>query len=222
MRRRQFIAGLGSVAIWPRAARAQQAERVRRIGLLDAGTVQNNRNSQIFIATLREGLAKLGWVEGRNLRIDLRYSAGDIERMRNLAAELVSLEPEVLVANSGATIRALQQATRTIPIAFAGGGDVALNGIVKNIAQPEGNTTGIANLFYSIGGKWLELLKDACQASKGWRLSLTPVSIQNSGTPPRSRLRHSALGSIPQGSHLTTLSWCAPPSMASQPSRMAG
>src|SRR5579859_835544 len=105
MKRRTFIAGLGSTAAWPLPVHAQQAERVRGIGLLDAG-VETNRTSQIFIATLREGLAKLGWVEGRNLRIDLRHGAGDTERMQNLAAELVSLNPEVLVANSGATIRA--------------------------------------------------------------------------------------------------------------------
>jgi len=161
MRRRDVIAGLGSIAVVrPPALHAQRAEQVRRIGVL-AGLAENNPSSQIFVIMLREGLAKLGWVEGRNLRIDLRYGAGDTERMRNLAAELVSLNPDVVVANSGATIRALQRATQTIPIAFSGGGDVALNGIVKNIARPEGNATGIANLFYSIGGKWLELLKDA-------------------------------------------------------------
>jgi putative ABC transport system substrate-binding protein len=182
MRRREFIAGLGSAGAWPVVARAQQGERVRRIGLLDAAIIGNNF-SQIFIATLREGLAKLGWVEGRNLRIDLRYSAGNIERMRNLAAELVSLEPEVVVANSGATIRALQQATRTIPIVFAGGGDVALNGIVKNIAQPEGNTTGIANLFYSIGSKWLELLKDAVPSLERVAIISDPRLNAESGYP---------------------------------------
>jgi putative ABC transport system substrate-binding protein len=139
---------------------AQQGEQVRRIGLLD-NLVENDRASQTFIARLREGLAKIGWVEGRNLRIDIRYGAGDADRIRNMAAELLSNRPELVVANSGNTIRALQQQTRTVPIVFAGGGDVAANGIVKDIAHPEGNATGIANLFYSIGSKWLELLKDA-------------------------------------------------------------
>jgi putative tryptophan/tyrosine transport system substrate-binding protein len=161
IRRREFIAGLSSAAAWPLAAGAQQRERPRRIGLLQGGVENNNKVSQITIATIRDGLARLGWIEGRNLRIDLRYGAGDADRIRTLATELVSLEPELIVATSGATVRALQQQTRTIPLVVLGGGDVALNGIVKNIAHPEGNTTGIANLFYSIGGKWLELLHDA-------------------------------------------------------------
>ena len=159
MRRREFVAGLG-VALLPRGAFAQQDGRARRLGVLDA-FVEGEPASQTFIATIREGLAKLGWVEGRNLRIDVGHTGPAPDRIRAMAAGLVALEPHVIVTNGGATIRALQQQTRSIPIAFAGGGDVALNGIVKNIAQPEGNATGIANLFYSIGGKWLELLKEA-------------------------------------------------------------
>jgi putative ABC transport system substrate-binding protein len=157
MRRREFIAGLG-VALLPHGASAQQ-ERARRLGVLDF-FVEGEPASQTFMATIRDGLAKLGWVEGRNLRIEIRH-ASTADRIRAMAAELVALEPHVIVANAGATIRALQQQTRSIPIVFSGGGDVALNGIVKNIAQPEGNATGIANLFFSIGGKWLELLKEA-------------------------------------------------------------
>jgi putative tryptophan/tyrosine transport system substrate-binding protein len=159
IRRREFIAGLG-MAMLPHRASAQQDGRVRRLGVLDY-LVEGEPASQTFMATIRQGLAKLGWVEGLNLRIDIRHNAVAPDQIRAMAAELVALEPHVIVANSGATIRALQQQTRSIPIAFAGGGDVALNGIVKNIAQPEGNATGIANLFYSIGGKWLELLKEA-------------------------------------------------------------
>jgi putative tryptophan/tyrosine transport system substrate-binding protein len=160
MRRREFIAGLGAAALLPHGASAQQDGRVRRLGVLDS-FVEEEPASQTFMAVIREGLAKLGWVEGRNLRIDIRHNAVALDQIRAMAAELVALEPHVIVANSAATIRALQQQTRSIPIVFAGGGDVALNGIVKNIAQPEGNATGIANLFFSIGGKWLELLKEA-------------------------------------------------------------
>jgi putative ABC transport system substrate-binding protein len=159
MRRRDFIAGLGGAALLPHTASSQQDGSVRRLGVLDSST-EGEPVSRYFIATIREGLAKLGWAEGRNLRIDVRHTANAADRIAAMAVELVALEPHVIVANSGATIRALQRQTRSIPIAFVGGGDVALNGMVKNIAQPEGNATGITNLSYSIGSKWLELLKE--------------------------------------------------------------
>jgi putative tryptophan/tyrosine transport system substrate-binding protein len=182
MRRRDFIAGLGA-ATWPVTALAQQGDRVRRIGLLDAG-VENNQPSQAsFIARVREGLAKLGWVEGRNLQIDIRYGASDADRIRAVAAELLSNRPELVVANSGNAIRALQQQTQTILIVFAGGGDVAVNGIVKNIARPEGNATGIANLFYSIGSKWLELLKDAVPSLERAAIIYDPHQSPDFGFP---------------------------------------
>ena len=104
---------------------------------------------------------KLGWVEGRTLRIERRFGAGDVNRLRAAAAELVSLAPDVLVAGSASSTRALQQATRTIPIVFTGGGDAAVTGLVKNIARPEGNITGFSNSEPTIGGKWLELLTEA-------------------------------------------------------------
>jgi putative ABC transport system substrate-binding protein len=152
MKRRQFITLLGGVAAWPRATRAQQGERVRRIGMLNAGG---------YIAAFRDGLAKLGWVEAHNLRIDLRVGGGDADRIRGYAAELTSLAPDVIVTSTVAATKAVQQLTQTIPIVISGAGDVSTNGIVKNIARPEGNTTGITNLYASIGGKWLELLKEA-------------------------------------------------------------
>jgi ABC-type uncharacterized transport system substrate-binding protein len=159
MRRREFIAGLGSAAAWPAAARAQ-VERVRRIGLLARAT-DNDPRGEAFIAAFREGLAKLGWVEGRNLRIDLRFSDGGGDRIRANAAELVSRAPDVIFTIGGAPTRALQQQTQTIPIVFAAAGDVFANGLVKNIARPEGNITGVTPMFYSLAGKWLELLKEA-------------------------------------------------------------
>jgi putative ABC transport system substrate-binding protein len=158
MRRRDFIAGFGGAAAWPLAARAQQAERVRRIGYLSF----TNEIDQLLRdqTDLLESLAKLGWVEGRNLRIDLRGGAA-ISQLRQYAAELVKLSPDVIVTSGVAPTRAAQQQTQTIPIVFIGAGDPLALGIVNSVARPEGNITGVNNAVFSIGGKWLELLKEA-------------------------------------------------------------
>jgi putative ABC transport system substrate-binding protein len=159
--RREFMAGLGGAAAgWPRAARAQPADGMRRVGVLGAGT-EDDQITQASIAALRDGLAKLGWAEERNLRIELRFGGNDTDRFRAYAAELVRLAPDAIVTDGGAAMRAVQQQTRTVPIVITGGGDPVANGIVKSLARPEGNVTGITNLYSSIGGKWLELLKEA-------------------------------------------------------------
>ena len=155
LRRREFIAGLGGAAAWPLAARAQQRDRMRRVGVLLVG---DDSPGRAVSTTLRDELAKLGWAEGRNLRLEVRFGADDAERIR--AAELVELGPDVIVTSGAAPTRAVQQQTQTIPIVIAGAGDVFGNGFVKNLAHPEGNTTGISNVFQSIAGKWVELLKD--------------------------------------------------------------
>jgi putative tryptophan/tyrosine transport system substrate-binding protein len=160
MRRREFITLLSGAAAWPLAARTQQAERVRRIGVLTGGA-ENDQTNQTNTAAFREGLAKLGWAEDRNLRIDLRFGGDDPDRFRAYAAELGSLAPDVIVTNGGAATRAMQQQTQTVPIVFTGAGDTVEIGVVKSLSRPEGNVTGITNLFSSIGGKWLELLKGA-------------------------------------------------------------
>jgi putative ABC transport system substrate-binding protein len=161
LRRREIIALLGSmVATWPHAARAQQDARVRRIGWLSAGN-EGDAVYRSVRARLGDALAALGWIEGRNLKIDLRFGSGDSIRMRASAAELVSLAPEVIVADGAAPTLALQQATQTIPIVFTGGGDAVANGVVTNIARPEGNTTGFSSSEPTVGGKWLELIKEA-------------------------------------------------------------
>jgi putative ABC transport system substrate-binding protein len=158
MRRREFIAGLAAAAL-PVVARAQQGERVRRVGVLIAGT-QNDRGRQVDVAALREGLAKLGWIEGRNLRIDLRFGTGDPEYTHASAAELVGLAPAVLVTTVSTT-RAMRERTQTIPIVIATGGDPVANGLIQNIARPEGNITGFISNEPSVAGKCVELLKEA-------------------------------------------------------------
>jgi putative ABC transport system substrate-binding protein len=160
MRRREFITLLGgAVAAWPLAARAQQDGRVRRVGWL-IGSAENDQQSPAGSSALREALAKLGWIEGRNLRIDLRFGAGDPATVRAYAAELISLTPDVIFANSGTATSALQQRTQTTPIVFTGPDPVEA-GLVRNIARPEGNITGFSAFEPSIAGKWLELLKEA-------------------------------------------------------------
>jgi putative tryptophan/tyrosine transport system substrate-binding protein len=158
MRRREFIAGLGAAA-WPVVARAQQLDRTRRIGVLIAGGA-NDRGTQFNLAALREGLASLGWIEGRNLRMDLRFGADDPDYIRTSAAELVGLGPDVMVTNASTT-RAVQQLTETIPIVITQGGDPVANGLLRNIARPEGNITGFISDEPSVAGKCLELLKEA-------------------------------------------------------------
>jgi putative tryptophan/tyrosine transport system substrate-binding protein len=152
--RRQFITLLGGAAAWPLAAYAQQAGPIRRVGALIGGS-EDDPSSRRYAAAFRDGLAKLGWTEGRNLRIDLRFAV-DPDRARAAAAELVSLSPEVIFVSTGVATRAMQQQTRTIPIVFAGPG-----GSVENVARPEGNSTGFPILYPSIATKWVELLKAA-------------------------------------------------------------
>jgi putative ABC transport system substrate-binding protein len=159
-RRREFITLLGSAATaWPIGARAQQGGRVRLIGWLDG------RDESIELRSprtaLREALARLGWIEGDNLKIEQHVGVVDPNRLQAAAAELVSGVPEVIIAGGAAATRALQQATQTVPIVFTGGGDAAATGLVKNMARPEGNTTGFSSTEPTIGGKWLELLKEA-------------------------------------------------------------
>jgi putative ABC transport system substrate-binding protein len=161
MRRREFITLLGgTAAAWPMAARGQQGGRMRRIGVLSTAA-EGDPYQKANLAALLDGLAKLGWVEGRNLRIEVRLAIGDPARIRAYAAELVSLTPEVIVTTPTPATIAVQQQTKTIPIVFTAGGDPVLNGVVRSIARPEGNTTGFSTLEASIASKWLELLKEA-------------------------------------------------------------
>jgi putative ABC transport system substrate-binding protein len=156
MRRREFIAGLGGAAAWPLKAHAQQS---RRVGVITPGEADE---PLVNVRLWREELQKLGWDEGRNLRLDVRFiGAGDIDRARTAAADLVRLAPDVILLSGGPALDAAQQETKTIPIVFQGAGDPLETGRVKNTAHPEGNTTGFANAFGSLGRKWLQLLKEA-------------------------------------------------------------
>ena len=162
IQRREFIGAVCSAMVGPLAARAQQQERtrVRLIGWLDTYD-ERGTGSQSVRTALREALAKLGWIEGHNLKIDQRFGIADADQLRTSAAQLVSIAPDVIISGGAAPTRALQLATQSIPIVFTGGGDAAANGLVRNIAHPEGNTTGFSSAEPTAGGKWLELLKTA-------------------------------------------------------------
>ena len=158
LERRKCLAVLGGAILWPHGARAQRGERVRRVGVLIYGR-GDNRGSRAQADSLREGLQELDWFEGRNLKIEPRYNS-DGERIRAGAEELVRGAPDVSVANTHAATTALTQLTKAIPVVFAGVGDPVASGLVTSLNRPGGNATGITNLFFSLGGKWLELLKE--------------------------------------------------------------
>jgi putative ABC transport system substrate-binding protein len=160
MKRREFIALLGgAAATWPLAARAQQAERMRRIGV-HMNWAADDSEAKAYFAAFLQGLQQLGWTEGRNIRIDIRWgTAADIERQRKDAAELVALAPDAILATTTSSTAALQRATRTVPIVFAMVIDPVGTGFVESLARPGGNTTGFMQFEYSLAGKWLELLK---------------------------------------------------------------
>jgi putative ABC transport system substrate-binding protein len=158
LRRREFIAGLGGAAAWPLAARAQQDARVRRIGVLLGD--ENDPVSKLRLSAFTQALAGLGWIDGRNVRMDFRWPGPDINRIRALAAELVGLQPDIILANGTLETVALQRETRTIPIVFANASDPVATGIVARLYRPGGNVTGFANLETTLGGKWLELLSE--------------------------------------------------------------
>jgi putative ABC transport system substrate-binding protein len=159
MQRREFITLLGgAVAAWPLAARGQQGERMRRIGVL-LGATADDTEFQVWVGAFRQALQELGWTDGRNIHFDYRYTAGDAERTRKYAAELVALAPDVILASGASTVGPLLQVTRTVPIVFPIMADPVAGGFVDSRARPGGNATGFMLFEYSISGKWLELLK---------------------------------------------------------------
>jgi len=160
MKRREFITLLGgAAAAWPLAARAQQSEQVRRVGML-IGQAADDVDGKARLAAFVQGLQQLGWTDGRNVRIDTRWGGGDADRMRRYAAELVALAPDVILAGGTAAVGILLQATRTVPIVFASVADPVGAGYVDSVARPGGNATGFLLFEYGTSGKWLELLKE--------------------------------------------------------------
>ena len=160
IKRREFFTLLGgAVVAWPLVARAQQGERVRRIGVLMA-YAENDAEGQANVAAFRKELQKLGFTEGRNIRIDTRWASADVEAMQRFARELVALQPDLILSQSTPAVAALLQQTRTIPIVFALIANPVGSGFVASFARPGGNVTGFVTIEGSLGGKWLELLKE--------------------------------------------------------------
>jgi putative tryptophan/tyrosine transport system substrate-binding protein len=181
VRRRRFITLLGGAAAWPLAARAQQGEWMRRLGVLMNGK-ESAPVYRAYIAEFAQTLQRLGWREGQNLRMDLRWPAGDPERIRAYAAELVGMTPDVILCSSSANLTELLRTTRSIKVVFVLVSDPVAQGFVSNLAHPGGNITGFSAFEPSVAGKWLDLLK---QASPG----LTRVAvIFNPDTSPQSKL----------------------------------
>jgi putative tryptophan/tyrosine transport system substrate-binding protein len=165
MRRREFMALLGgAAAAWPLAARAQQADQVRRIGVLMG--IADDSEGRARVQAFEDRLRDLGWVPGRNLQIDYRWAAGDIDRIRAHAQELVGLKPEVMLSTSTPTSVALRNETQTIPIIFVSVSDPVGSGLVSSLARPGENLTGFTNFEHSLGGKWVELLNEMSPKTK--------------------------------------------------------
>ena len=175
MRRREFIALVSATAAWPLAARAQQGGRVRTIGVL-MNFLESDPAGQVGFEAFRDALKKLGWREGSDLRIELRWAESDPDRLRAFAKELVELRPDAIVAGSTAGVVALARETRTIPIVFATVADPIGSGFAGSLAHPGGNITGFAAVDSAMGGKWLELLKEIAPRTERVALLFNPVT----------------------------------------------
>src|SRR5262245_36681960 len=160
IRRREFITLLGAAAAaWPLAARAQQAAPMRRVGVL-LSTHEGDPGRRAQLTAFVQRLAELGWTDGRNARLEVRWTAGSIDAARKYAAELVALAADVILTDTSFNVAAMQQVTRTVPIVFGGVIDPVGAGLVNSLARPGGNTTGFTAFEYAVGAKWLELLKE--------------------------------------------------------------
>jgi putative tryptophan/tyrosine transport system substrate-binding protein len=183
MRRREFIAGLGGAAAWPLAARAQQGERIPRIGVLVLGD-ENDPEQKRRLSAFRQALSDLGWTDGRNVRIDLRWHGSDNNRARALARELVGLQPDIIVTYGTPATVALQRETRTTPIVFAAVGDPVATGLVAALNQPGGNITGFVNVEATLNGKLLELLLEIAPGLKRAAIMFNPDTAAVSAFMP--------------------------------------
>jgi putative ABC transport system substrate-binding protein len=182
MRRREFITVVGVAAItWPLTARAQQPDRVHRVGILMSAS-ENDRGYQALLATFRDELGRLGWVEDRNIRIDYRWSAVDAQSRQRSAKELITLQPDLMLAQSTPTAAALVQQTSTIPIIFFSVGDPVGEGFVASLSRPGRNVTGFINMEASMSGKWLELLKEVAPHIRSVAILFNPATAPGGGS----------------------------------------
>ena len=181
MRRRDVITLIGGAAAWPLAARAQQPERVRRVGVLsNAG--ESDLEAQSMVAALHQTLRELGWVEGRNIRFDHRWAAGNSTRLAELARALVALQPDVLVAHTSVPVIALRKETTTIPIVFVQVADPIGSGFIKSLAHPGGNITGFSSFEPAMGGKWVEMLKEIAPDTRRMAFLFNPKTAPYANT----------------------------------------
>jgi ABC-type uncharacterized transport system substrate-binding protein len=181
IRRREFIAALGSAALWPLAAHAQQPEQLRLIGVLD-GLSESDPESPPRVMAFQRELQDLGWTDGRNIRIEYRWAGGDADRIRTFAAELAGMRPDVVVARSTPTAEALVRETQTIPIVFALVSDPIGSGLVASLARPGRNATGFTNFESSIGAKWIEILKEISPRIRRVALLFNPETAPSRGS----------------------------------------
>jgi len=221
MRRREFIAGLGGAAVWPLAAFAQQGERVRRIGVL-MGLDESDPVANARFSAFTQALADLGWTDGRNVRMEVRWTGDGINRIRVLAQELVGLQPDIILAGGTTVTAALQRETRTIPIVFANVRDPVASNIVSGLSRPGGNITGFALYEPSLGGKWLQLLSEIAPGLRRAAIIFNPdrnASVYMPGAPLfrcwlclQSRGSSNCMAGAPW---FRTSGWSAPPNKSS-------
>src|SRR5205807_2609124 len=181
LRRRQFIAGIGALAAWPMIARAQQPGRLRRIGVL-MSWAESDPEIKTFLSGFIQGLAELGWTDGGNVQMEVRWARSNVDRLRMLAKELVDLQPDVILATSTPSTAALQQATRAIPIVIAGISDPVGAGFVASLSRPGGNLTGFINMEGAFAGKWLELLMEIAPGIKRAAIMFNPATAPGGGS----------------------------------------
>jgi putative ABC transport system substrate-binding protein len=187
MRRRTFVTLLGGAAAWPLTARAQQADGVRRIGVL-MNLVATDARPQAYVAVFSRELRQLGWIEGQNIRIDIRWSGGDAQLARLYAAQLIGLQPHVILTASTTNLTAIREATTTIPVVFTEVSDPVAQGFVASLTNPGGNLTGFSMYEFSIGGKWVDLLKEIAP-------DLARVAVMfNPDTSPQSKFFMRSIG----------------------------
>jgi putative tryptophan/tyrosine transport system substrate-binding protein len=179
MRRREFIGGLGAAA-WPMATRAQQPDRARRVSVLMAFS-ENDPEAKAYLSGFTQRLSELGWINGRNVRMDVRWAAGSVDQMRTFTKELVDLQPDVIVANSTPVTAAFQRETRTIPIVFAGVADPVGDGFVASLPRPGGNITGFVSQEAGMAGKWLELLTEIAPTVRRVAIMFNPGTAPGGG-----------------------------------------